>query len=520
MSTASLVTWDGEVAWRNVLGSPVSRWHAERRSRHWSGTAAERLERALVLPETSPGFRFGRDARLFAIGSCFARHIENYLLKHGYDVPSGHIQAPGLEAHPGRHATVVLNKFTTHSMLNELRWALEPGCAFPEDSLVEEGAGFVDLQMVGEVAPAPRDVVLARRPCVAEVFRRVRACHVVVLTLGLVEAWFDREQGLYLNRAPGYRLVKRQAGRFELRLLDHAANLEALEQIHALLRTHCRDDLRVVVSVSPVPLSETFTGRDVLVANAYSKAVLRAVAEHFARRHERVDYYPSYESVTLSDRRVAFQDDLHHVADAVVDLNVRRFLDLYAADDAGAEAREADAQRHVATRLARVQDDALAENARLRAELADLRAELRRRGLREARERFAGLAGLDADGRARGVDGRRLPAPARLSGAVEVGVVRDDGRLAVSGWVVDLTAPDEALLVVVLVDGQPHAFTRTAIERADVGQALGVAATRPGFEFDLGAPAREACVRVLAFDALGAAAELHYDAAGYRLRRA
>ncbi len=523
MASASNVAWDGEDAWRNVLAAPSSRWHAERRSRHWSGTAAARLERALVLPETTPGFRFGRDARLFTIGSCFARHIENHLLKRGYDVPSGHIEAPGLEEHPGRHATVVLNKFTIHSMLNELRWALEPHCPFPQGSLVEEGDGWVDLQMVGEVSPAPREVVLARRPCVAEVFRRVRSCHVVVITLGLVEAWFDREHALYLNRAPGYRTVRRHAGRFELRLLDHGQNLEALEQMHALLRREGRADLRCVVSVSPVPLSETFTGRDVLVANAYSKSTLRAVAEDFARRHDDVDYYPSYESVTLSDRRVAFQDDLHHVADAVVDLNVCRFLDLYAHDGGDDEAaRSARSARHVEERLRGVEHDALLENARLRAEVAELRAALEARSERGDRERFAALGTLVADGRVYGSDGQRLPSSARLAGSVEIGERRDDGEVLVSGWAVDLDAPAQEPLVVAFVDGRRHAYAKSSIARLDVAQALHVDAPRAGFQLSFDRPADndDPVVRIVAIDAQGRASELAYHDDGYSLRRA
>lgn len=521
---SQVVAWNGEEAWRNVLARASSRWHAARRARHFAETAVSRLERAVVLPEVEPGFRFERGARLFTVGSCFARHIENYLLKHGWDVPSGHLDAPGLEEHVGRHATVALNKFTTHSMLNELRWALEPGDSpFPEGSLVEEGDGWVDLQLVGEVTPRPREVVLARRARVAEVFRRVRECHVAVITLGLVEAWYDHEHALYLNRAPGLRTVKRHAGRFELRLLDHALNLEALEHVHALLRRHGRADLRTVVSVSPVPLSETFTGRDVLVANAYSKATLRAAAEDFARRHADVEYFPSFESVTLSDRRVAFQDDLHHVADAIVDLNVRRFLALYGpAHEPDGGARALVEAAHVEQRLRRVQDDALAENARLRAEAAELRARIAALETEGEREVLARLRALDADGRVRDADGRRLPLAPRLAGSVEVGEARADGEIVVSGWALDLDAPQRSLLVVAFADGRPCAHAPASIARPDVAQALGLDAPLAGFQLAFDPPPGEPdpAVRVVAVDAHGRTGELTYHEPTYRLRRA
>jgi len=45
---------------------------------------------------------------------------------------------------------------------------------------------------------------------------------------------------------------------------------------------------------------------------------------------ERVDYFPSYESVTLSDRSLAWRDDLIHVKPEIVATNVGRMAAAYA----------------------------------------------------------------------------------------------------------------------------------------------------------------------------------------------
>ena len=58
------------------------------------------------------------------------------------------------------------------------------------------------------------------------------------------------------------------------------------------------DPLRVVLTVSPVPLTATASDRHVLVANTYSKAVLRAVAEELYLESPYIDYVPSFELVT------------------------------------------------------------------------------------------------------------------------------------------------------------------------------------------------------------------------------
>ncbi len=86
-------------------------------------------------------------------------------------------------------------------------------------------------------------------------------------------------------------------------------------------------------------MNTTFTGGEVLVANTYSKAVQRAAVEAFVRSHNNVDYFPSYESVILSDRRRAWREDQAHASDEIVRLNVLRMVEAYG-DDGGEAADE------------------------------------------------------------------------------------------------------------------------------------------------------------------------------------
>lgn len=55
-----------------------------------------------------------------------------------------------------------------------------------------------------------------------------------------------------------------------------------------------------------------------MVANCYSKSVLRAAAEVFVRQHENVDYFPSYETVTMGERSLNYEADNIHVRREVV----------------------------------------------------------------------------------------------------------------------------------------------------------------------------------------------------------
>jgi tetratricopeptide (TPR) repeat protein len=92
----------------------------------------------------------------------------------------------------------------------------------------------------------------------------------------------------------------------------------------------------MLVTVSPVPFKATFSGEDVIVANAYSKAVQRAACQVFAERCAGVDYFPSYELVTMSPRESAYESDNLHVTAGMVRHVMNEVLAAYAPEIATA----------------------------------------------------------------------------------------------------------------------------------------------------------------------------------------
>lgn len=122
--------------------------------------------------------------------------------------------------------------------------------------------------------------------------------------------------------------MRREPHRYFFELTDVATNVAALEKIcDALLSLN--DRARIIVTVSPVPLDTTFSGKDILVANTASKAILRSAAEAVAARHPHVDYFPSFDMVMSASRAHAFRGDCQHVTDETVDEIVSRFLRVY-----------------------------------------------------------------------------------------------------------------------------------------------------------------------------------------------
>lgn len=226
----------------------------------------------------------------------------------------------------------ILNKFTTHSMLNEIGWAFGES-EFPAAGFVETQEGWSDLHLSPGASPVTLERAQERRVYLRDYFRRIMQADVVVLTLGLVETWHDALSGVYLNAPPPVWSVEREPERFSMCVTDYESNLGALREMRSLLQTHCPKPPRLIVTVSPVPLGLAFSGEDAALANMYSKSVLRVVAGDFCRQFADAAYFPSYEMVMLTDRSRAFtrRDELH-VEDAVVREVIGEFLAIYVGD--------------------------------------------------------------------------------------------------------------------------------------------------------------------------------------------
>jgi hypothetical protein len=223
-----------------------------------------------------------------------------------------------------------INKYNTYSILNELRWALDPGAEFPRESIVQlTKTTWDDPHTAPALEFADLEETLKRRALMQAVTKRIENCRAVIFTLGLAEVWRDVKADVFVNRTPIPSLLETEPDRYEFHLTGFAQNLANLEAIHALLSQYGHPDVRIVVTVSPVPLMNTFSTMNIVVANTWAKSLLRAVAQEWATAHRNVDYFPSYEIVQNSDRRVAWEHDLRHVRGAGVQHIMELFLRNY-----------------------------------------------------------------------------------------------------------------------------------------------------------------------------------------------
>jgi hypothetical protein len=315
---------------RNFV-SPYSRWHRkDALPSELNGTlACQRLREPLFVPAILPGFKMQREDKIFAIGSCFARGVELTLIDQKMDVLSKTAEFDSFPAMNGELELGFTNKYNTFSIYNELRWALDPAAEFPRQSLVDLGNGiFYDPHTNPALQLAGLEETIHRREIMHRVNRRISQCRVVIITLGLVEVWRDNIANVFINQLiPG--MHSSYPDRYELHLTNFVENLSNLERIHGLLSQLGHRDVQIIVTVSPVPLQATFSGEDVVIANTYSKSLLRAVAQEWAAAHKNVHYFPSYEIVQNSDQSLTWEEDMRHIKGNVVRHIMSLFLRNY-----------------------------------------------------------------------------------------------------------------------------------------------------------------------------------------------
>lgn len=253
--------------------------------------------------------------RLATAGSCFAQNIARYVRASAMDLVDVE-PAPTLmpEQVARRHGYGLFSaRYGNIYTARQLRQLLEDARdgALHEAALWQRGDRWIDA-LRPNVEPdgfATQETLCAFR---LDHLRRVRSLFdkldVFVFTLGLTECWADRASGRVFPSVPGVLGGVFDPDSHMFVNQSFAEVHEDLTEAIALMRVWA-PRLKVLLTVSPVPLTATASGQHVLRANTYSKSVLRAVAEEVAALDARVDYVPSYEIITGIPFQSRFYND-------------------------------------------------------------------------------------------------------------------------------------------------------------------------------------------------------------------
>ncbi|KUP93556.1 GSCFA domain-containing protein [Tritonibacter horizontis] len=274
-------------------------------------------------------FQLSNDMSFYMIGSCFAREIEKAFLREGRQVLSQINDLPAAcdEQLKGDNSSI-MTKFTTHSMLVELNQCLND-VELPGKGLIEATPGQFFNPQLHRLRTLEYTDAVAVQDTVRTSVKRIQDADVVFITLGLTEVWWDDELQVPMNVAPIHWKFAREGNRFRFENTDYAENLKSVHTLINLIREKSNKDVKIILTVSPVPLNRTFTDQDIIVANSYSKSTLRTVAQEVEKQYDFVDYFPSYELVTNTPQEKAWRHDIRHVQTDMVRHVISTFVANY-----------------------------------------------------------------------------------------------------------------------------------------------------------------------------------------------
>ena len=158
----------------------------------------------------------------------------------------------------------------------------------------------------------------------------IKDSDIAVITVGVAPCWFSKKDDSFvLNNALNLREIE---GYYQRTLTVDEQRTCLLNALGALKTIN--PWIRLVLTLSPVPLARTFEFHSALVADAVSKSVLRAAIHEAVTMQPGVMYFPSFEIVTWLGRYRgdAWGDEVksaRHVAtfyiDAVLDAFIRHY---------------------------------------------------------------------------------------------------------------------------------------------------------------------------------------------------
>lgn len=252
------------------------------------------------------------DARFATFGSCFAQHISAALRARGMawvdgePAPMATPKSVAQAYHYGVFSARTANIYTAAQLLLLLRMvAGDVAAEGPE--LWPDGDRWRDSlrPLIEPEGFASQAECLASRGAMLLGLRRaIEAADVLVFTMGLTEGW-ETVQGQALAACPGTAGGLFDPARHRFVNYRAAAIRQDLEASLALMQA-INPKLRLLLTVSPVPLTATASRAHVLVATHHSKAVLRTVAGELAADRGDVDYFPAYEVITGPQARHGF----------------------------------------------------------------------------------------------------------------------------------------------------------------------------------------------------------------------
>jgi hypothetical protein len=243
-----------------------------------------------------------KSTRFFTMGSCFARNLAKSLIDRGY--AAFHME---------------ISEYINTTFANKV---------------------FVDWLSGADIDPAIRDRIVELLPArwsKENTLEVIRTAGVFILTLGVAPAFFDRATGDFVLPRPTALNSRVLAEKYRYRTTSVQENVDNVLYLINFIRS-ISPDIKVVVTVSPVPLVASFEYESAVQADCLSKSTMRLVAHEVVNNSnlENILYWPSFEvfrwaGSNASNFYAADDGAAWHVSEEKVSGTIKAFVDMFSA---------------------------------------------------------------------------------------------------------------------------------------------------------------------------------------------
>lgn len=280
-------------------------------------------------------FTLSLDDKVATAGSCFAQHLTRAMKQNGFSILD--VEPPprmlerkyhsdyGFNLYSARYSNI----YTVRQLLFLVKEAF--GLLENPDPVWTKNGRYYD-SMRPAVDPngleSPNEVKLLRTIHLKKVKQMLQEMDVFIFTLGLTETWEYKNSGWVFPTVPGSI-----AGTFDNKIysfvnFDYNKIYSDLKELFNILEKHNNSsNLRYIFTVSPVPLTATYSTEHILSANTYSKSILRSIAGYLSETHSNIDYFPSYEIISNTwSRGIFYEQNCRSVRDSGVNIVMNVFF--------------------------------------------------------------------------------------------------------------------------------------------------------------------------------------------------
>ena len=241
-----------------------------------------------------------KKTRFFTMGSCFARNLARSLSKSGY--PAQHME---------------ISEYINTTFANRV---------------------FVDWLSGAEIDGAIGERIAELLPqgwSKDGTLQIIKDADVFILTLGVAPAFFDRVTGDFVLPRPSALNSRVLAEKYLYRTTTVKENVDNVLYLIDFVRS-ISPRIKLVVTVSPVPLLASFEFESAVQADCLSKSTMRLVAHEVVNNSniENILYWPSFEvfrwaGSNASDYYAADDGAAWHVSEDKVGGTIKAFVDMF-----------------------------------------------------------------------------------------------------------------------------------------------------------------------------------------------